>query len=210
MRWHKEGLVSDDKMRHPGDSMAWKHVDNKYLELASDFHNVRLWLASYGFNPFAMLNVTYTTWSMILIPYNLPPSLCLKQPFWMMSMLIPGPVSLGNNIDVYMEPLIDELKNLWAHGVETWDAKVKKNFTLHAVLLWTINDFPAYVMLSGWSTKGKFACPYCNKDIDYLWLKFGCKHCYLGMVDDYHRATSGEGTRIASTTRLRLGMLLCR
>jgi hypothetical protein len=52
-----------------------------------------------------------------------------------MSMLIPGPKSPGNNIDVYLEPLINELKHLSIHGVETWDAKVKKNFTLHAVLL---------------------------------------------------------------------------
>ena len=180
MRWHKEGLVCDGKMRHPADSMAWKHVDNMYPEFASDPRNVRLGLASDGFNPFGMLNVTYTTWPVILIPYNLPPWLCLKQPFWMMSMLIPGPKSPGNNIDVYLEPLIDELKQLWVHGVETWDAKVKRNFTLRAVLLWTINDFPAYGMLSGWSTKGKFACPYCHKDTEYLWLKFGSKHCYLG------------------------------
>ncbi|WVZ84272.1 hypothetical protein U9M48_031322 [Paspalum notatum var. saurae] len=127
-----------------------------------------------------MMNVTYTTWPVILIPYNLLPWLCLKQPFWMMSMLILGPKSPGNNIDVYLEPLIDELKQLWTVGVEAWDAKAKTNFTLRAILLWTINDFPAYGMLSGWSTKGKFACPYCNKDTDYLWLKFGCKHCYLG------------------------------
>ena len=43
-------------------------------------------------------------------------------------MLIPGPKSPGNNIDVYLQPLIDELKELWEKGVETWDAKVKKNF----------------------------------------------------------------------------------
>jgi hypothetical protein len=48
------------------------------------------------------------------------------------------------------------------------------------MLLWTINDFPAYAMLSGWSTKGKFACPYCHKDTDYLWLKRGKKYCYMG------------------------------
>ncbi|KAL6637481.1 hypothetical protein ACP70R_025053 [Stipagrostis hirtigluma subsp. patula] len=180
MRWHKEGLVSDGKMRHPADSMAWKHVDNKYPDFASDPRNVRLGLASDGFNPFGMLNITYTTWPVILIPYNLPPWLCLKQSFWMMSMLIPGPKSPGNAIDVYMQPLIDELKELWINGVETWDAKVKKNFTLRALLLWTINDFPAYGMLSGWSTKGKFACPYCHKDTDYLWLKYGSKHCYMG------------------------------
>jgi hypothetical protein len=101
MRWHKEGLVSDDKMRHPADSMGWKHVYNKYPEFASDVRNVRVGLASDDFNPFGMLNVTYTTWPVILIPYNLPPWLCLKQPFWMMSMLIPGPKSPGNNIDVY-------------------------------------------------------------------------------------------------------------
>ena len=53
----------------------------------------------------------------------------------MMSMLIPGPKSPGNNIDVYLQPLIDELKELWEKGVETRDAKVKKNFTLHVVLL---------------------------------------------------------------------------
>jgi hypothetical protein len=155
-------------------------VNDTFKDFDDDPRNVRLGLASDGFNPFGKFNVTYTTWPVILIPYNLPPWLCLKQPFWMMSMLIPGPKSPGNNIDVYLEPLIDELKDLWEKGVETWDEKEKKNFNLHAILLWTINDFPAYGMLSGWSTKGKFACPYCNKDTDYLWLKFGSKHCYMG------------------------------
>jgi hypothetical protein len=76
--------------------------------------------------------------------------------------------------------LIDELYDLWVNGIETWGAKEKKNFKLHAILLWTINDFPAYAMLSGWSTKGKFACPYCHKDTEYIWLKYGSKHCYMG------------------------------
>ena len=87
-----------------------------------------------------MSNVTYTTWPVILIPYNLPPWLCFKQSYWMLSMLIPGPKSPGMNIDVYLQHLIDELKELWVNGVETWDAKVK-NFTLRAILLWTINVF---------------------------------------------------------------------
>jgi hypothetical protein len=128
----------------------------------SDPRNVKLGLASDGFNPFGMLNVTYTTWLVILIPYNLPPWLCLKQSFWMMSMLIPGLRSHGSKIDVYMQPLIDELYDLWVNGIKTWDAKEKKNFKLHAILLWTINDFPAYAMLCSWSTKGKFACSYCH------------------------------------------------
>ncbi|KAM3238171.1 hypothetical protein P3L10_013201 [Capsicum annuum] len=35
---------------------------------------------------------------------------------------------------------------------------------MHVAVLWTINDFPAYGNLSGWSTKGYMACPTCNKD----------------------------------------------
>jgi hypothetical protein len=80
MRWHKrDELVSDEKMCHLADCRAWKHVDSLYLKFAYDPRNVRLGLASDGFNPFGMLNVTYATWPVILIPYNLPPWLCLKQ-----------------------------------------------------------------------------------------------------------------------------------
>jgi hypothetical protein len=180
MRWHDEELVNDGKMRHPADSLAWKHVNKEYKDFAKESRNIRLGLAADGFNPFGMLSVAYTTWHVILIPYNLPPWLCLKQPCWMISMLIPRPKSHGMNIDVYLQPLIDELIELWVKVVETWDEDKKEKFTLHALLLWTINDFPAYAMLSGWSTKGKFARPYYHKDTEYLWLKFGSKHCYMG------------------------------
>ena len=128
MRWHEEGLAKDEKMRRPADSKAWKHVDSKYEWFACDAHNIRLCLASDGFNLFGMPNVTYTCWQVILIPYNLPPWLFEKQPYWMMSMLIPGPKSPGMNIDVYLRPLIDELKDLWEKGVDTWDDKGKEEF----------------------------------------------------------------------------------
>ncbi|CAN1761750.1 hypothetical protein LINPERHAP1_LOCUS8021 [Linum perenne] len=51
-------------------------------------------------------------------------------------------------------------------------------FQLHAAVLWTINDFPAYGNLSGWSTKGYLACPTCNKESlgEQLTSKIG----YLG------------------------------
>ena len=53
-------------------------------------------------------------------------------------------------------------------------------FNLHAALLWTISDFPAYANLSGWSTKGEFACPCCNKHTRSRWLSHGRKFCYMG------------------------------
>lgn len=61
---------------------------------------------------------------------------------------------------------------------------------MHAVLLWTINDFPAYANLSGWSTKGKYACPCCNSEIESCWLSNGKKHSYGG-----HRRWLPDGHR---------------
>jgi len=54
---------------------------------------------------------------------------------------------------------------------------------MKATLMWTINDFPAYGMLFGWSTHGKFACPYCMGDIKSFTLKSGGKPCWF----DCHR-----------------------
>ena len=53
-----------------------------------------------------------------------------------------------------MRPLIDELKQLWETGVETRDAYNGTVFSMRAAVLSTINDFPAYALMSGWSTKG--------------------------------------------------------
>ncbi|KAG8481745.1 hypothetical protein CXB51_026629 [Gossypium anomalum] len=76
-------------------------------------------------------------------------------------------------------PLIEELKQLWS-GVETYDVLRKENFNLRAALLWTINDFPAYANLSGWSTKGRYACPCCAAQTCSKWLYNGKKFSYMG------------------------------
>lgn len=180
MRWHQEGRTRDGVMRHPADSPAWKTFDFEHPEFSSDPRNVRLGLASDGFNPFRSMSTSHSTWPVILIPYNLPPWLCMKQPNFILSLLIPGPNAPGNDIDIYLQPLIDELNDLWQNGVCTFDASMKQNFQMHAALLWTISDFPAYANLSGWSTKGRLACPSCNVDTDSYYLKYGRKFCYMG------------------------------
>ncbi|KAH0777523.1 hypothetical protein KY290_008934 [Solanum tuberosum] len=164
MRWHHENKANDGIMRHPVDSKAWKKFDELHQSYVVEPRNVRLGLASDGFQPFGCSRTPYSIWPVVLIPYNLPPWLCMKQENFILSMLIPGPGSLGDAIDVYLQPLIDELKELSETRVCTFDASTKRNFTLHVALLWTINDFPAYGNLSGWSTKGKLACPCCNRE----------------------------------------------
>ncbi|XP_074314669.1 uncharacterized protein LOC141649900 [Silene latifolia] len=181
MRWHSEGRTKEDKvLRHPADSNAWQDFDSRYPNFGAESRNVRLGLASDGFNPFGMLSSTYSCWPVVLVPYNLPPWMCLKASSLILSTLIPGPSSPGNKIDVYLQPLIEELIELWDEGIETYDASKDETFTLHAGLLWTINDFPGYGMLSGWGVHGEKACPCCNSQTDSKWLYNSHKFCYMG------------------------------
>nr|XP_027108997.1 uncharacterized protein LOC113728834 [Coffea arabica] len=180
MRWHAEGRTKDGNMRHPDDSLCWQTFDFHHPEFSQDSRNVRLGLVSDGFNPFKNMSSTHSTWPVILMPYNLPPWMCMKQPNFMLSLLIPGPFAPGNNIDIYLKPLIAELKELWDVGVNTYDASRKENFQLRAALLWTISDFPGYAILSGWSTKGKLACPVCHKYTSSQHLQNWGKYCYMG------------------------------
>nr|GEX31285.1 hypothetical protein [Tanacetum cinerariifolium] len=52
-------------------------------------------------------------------------------------------------------------------GVETIDVATGQKFNMRAMVLWTINDFPARSRLSGWSGQGYRACPTCNEDTPY-------------------------------------------
>jgi hypothetical protein len=167
-------------LRHPADGEAWKAFDSRYPDFASDPRNVKLGLASDGFNPFGNISTSHSIWPVMLVPYNLPPWMCMKQLYFMLSLIIPGPNSLGQNIDVYLAPFVSELKELWEVGVQTFDITTKKKFTMRSALMWTINDFPAYGDLSSWSTHGWKACPCCRHATKSTWLTYEKKWCYMG------------------------------
>ncbi|XP_042407063.1 uncharacterized protein LOC121996952 [Zingiber officinale] len=178
--WHSNHKSHDHMMRHPVDSIAWDTINHKWPAFASDPRNLRLGLATDGFNPFGDLSSRYSCWPVILVNYNLPPLMCMAKENLMLTLLIPGPKQPGNDIDVYLEPLVEDLKELWDIGVETYDAFSKSVFNMKAILMWTINDFPAYGNLAGCATKGKFGCPICGEGISSMWLKYSRKFAYLG------------------------------
>jgi hypothetical protein len=45
-------------MRHPADSKEWKDFDKNFPSFTSDACNVRLGLASDGFNPFGHMSTS--------------------------------------------------------------------------------------------------------------------------------------------------------
>ncbi|GKC68384.1 hypothetical protein Tco_1100982 [Tanacetum coccineum] len=125
------------------DFAAWKDFDTKYLDFAAEPRNVQLGLADDGFNQFGNLSQSYSIWPVILTTYNLPLWLCMKESSFMLTLLIPGPKSLG---------------------VETIDVATGLKFNMTAMILWNINDFPARSSFYGWSGQGYRACLTCNKD----------------------------------------------
>nr|XP_027186018.1 uncharacterized protein LOC113784049 [Cicer arietinum] len=177
----KPGIGS---LRHPSDGEAWNHFDAKYPNFANEPRNVRLGLCSDGFTPYIQVSSSpYSCWPVVVTPYNLPPEMCMTKPFMFLTCLIPTPSNPKANNDVYLQPLIDEHKQLWSEGDLTYDISMKQNFVMRATLMWTINDFPAYGMLSGWSTQGKLACPACMDGNKAFTLKYGGKNSWF----DCHR-----------------------
>jgi len=97
-----------------------------------------------------------------------------------LSMMISGPRQPRNDIDVYLSPMIEDLRLLWNDCIEVFDAYEKVNFNLRALLFCTINNFPAYGNLSGYSVKGYHVCPICEENTSYHQLKYGKKTRYIG------------------------------
>ena len=155
MSWHAsaERIKGDGKLRHPFDGKQWKSFNAKFAkEFGDEARNVKFALSTNGMNPFSDLSSSHRTWPVILTIYNLPPYLCLKRRYLLLTMLISGPKQPGNDIDVLME----DMKMLWEDGVKMMDASVKE-FTLKAIIFVTITDYPGLFALSG-QIKGKLGC----------------------------------------------------
>ena len=181
MRWHKEERKNDGMLRHPADGSQWRNIDRACPTFDADARNLRLGLSTDGMNPFGEMSSNHSTWPVTVCIYNLPPWLCMKRKFIMMPVLIQGPKQPGNDIDVYLRPLLDELKQLWKEeGVTMWDEYKQESFNLRALLFININDWPALSNLSGQTNKGYKACTHCLDDTESIYLKHCRKVVYMG------------------------------
>ena len=168
-------------LRHPADGSQWRKVDRTFPTFANEARNIRFGLSTDGMNPFGEQSSGHSTWPVTLCIYNLPPWLCMKRKLIMMPVLIPGPKQPGNDIEVYLKPLIENLLLLWKEeGVRMWDAHAEDHFNLRALLFVTTNDWPALSNLFGQSNKGYRACTHCLEETDSTYLKHCRKIVYMG------------------------------
>ena len=98
-----------------------------------------------------------------------------------MPIIIQGPKQPGNDIDVYLRALVEDLKMLWKkEGVPVWDEYKQETFNLRALLFVTINDWPALGNLSGQTNKGYRTSTHSLDDTCSVYLKHSKKIVYLG------------------------------
>jgi hypothetical protein len=75
-------------------------------------------------------------------------------------MIISGPRQPGNDIDVFLEPLMEDMKILWEDGVKMMDVSLKE-FTLKGQI------------------KGKSGCVVCIDGTCYTYLNATKKLVYM-------------------------------
>jgi len=99
-------------------------------------------------------------------------------------MIIPGPKYPGKNMNVYLEPLVDDLLRGWeGHGIRTFDAANKEHFDMYVWYHTSLHDLPAHALFCGWCTHGKWPCPQCRQAVTFFWLSKGGKYSCI----DEHR-----------------------
>jgi len=168
-------------MKHPCDGEAWQQFDIDFPDFGNDLRNVSLAVSTDGFTPFSLTAATYSCWPVFVTPLNLPPGVLLRPEYIFLALVVPGPKHPGTKLNILMQPLVDELHQLW-RGVNTWDALVKLNFPMRAIFLWSVHDFLAYGDFAGWSTHGRLACP-CGYGCIGFTLHHGRKLAGLIVID---------------------------
>nr|DAD17844.1 TPA_asm: hypothetical protein HUJ06_019307 [Nelumbo nucifera] len=108
-------------IRHLVDREAWKDFNKRYPNFAADKRNVKLELAIDEFEPHSALSSMNNIWPVMTMPYTLPPWMCMKPPYMMITLLISSPRGSGNDIGVYLQHLVKELQILWMKSVWTYD-----------------------------------------------------------------------------------------
>jgi hypothetical protein len=120
----------------------------------------------------------HSTWPVIMCIYNLPQWLCHKRKYLLLTTLISGPKQAGIDIDVFLDPLMEDMQKLWEHGVNVWDEYKKEYFNLKAIIFCMINDNLAHLSLTG-QVKEKTECVICVDQMELIYLPSSSKLVYM-------------------------------
>ena len=84
-----------------------------------------------------------------------PPGQIMQRKNIFLTLIIPGPNYPGENMNVYMQPLKNELQESWDNGFKTYDAFSKENFIMRVWYMYSMHDLPAYALFVDWCVHGR-------------------------------------------------------
>ena len=150
MTWHQSSRSTDEVLRVPADSLAWRHIEETWSAFKEEPRSLRFGLAMDGVNPFGLRSSSWSTWPICLVNYNLPPWLAIKKGHLLLSLIVPGKYKV-KNMDIYLAPLVEELQTLW-RGIEVKDYSKpsgQRAAIVQGILMWTMHDWLGYGECSG-------------------------------------------------------------
>jgi hypothetical protein len=77
----------------------------------------------------------------------------MKEGFIFLALMILGPKKPKKELNIFLRPLMEELKELWL-GIDANDSHLKCRFNIHVAYLWSIHDYLAYDKFAGWCVHG--------------------------------------------------------
>ena len=96
----------------------------------------------------------------IVTPYNLPPDLLHATKSLCSSPFLSHDQIIVKYHLMFFQLLIYELKQLWTYCFLAYNISCEEFFLMWALLMWTISDFWANDILSGWTMHERIQCPY--------------------------------------------------
>lgn len=121
------------------ESSAWKEWYSTDGMFCGDPRGLSLSLCTDGVNPFAKEKVSYSMWPIVLPVLNLPHHLQMLAGSLLLMGIIPGK-SEPQNVDPYLEPLVDELHQM--SGTKMYDGYQERSFHFQGMLNLHVFDYP--------------------------------------------------------------------
>ena len=104
-----------------------------------------------GVNLYSLQNTNYSVWPVVVMNNDIPPGFSVKNEHLMLALIVPSRRQV-NNMDVYLQPLIDEFKQLW-EGIQVYDVSrpipMEMYFTLYGTCSYMTHDYPMLGVLFG-------------------------------------------------------------
>src|ERR1043165_7735857 len=154
-------------LSHPSDGTEWEAL-NFEEDFGKDPRNVVLVASTDGEKPFGNQSSTHSTWPVFVCMYNISPWECMKRKYMHMSVLIEGPKQPGNDLNLYLGLLKEELDMLRRTSVITWDAHEGRYFPMKAAMLRTVHEYLGLGYVAGQVVHGHCGCARCMDDTTYI------------------------------------------